>query len=90
MKQNAFRRILALILSLSFLVGGGAISVSADEDLGNGSSVSDTSLSDVRELLSADSYSEYCEKEISLIPIANMDYLLLQKFFNSRKQNQAL
>lgn len=28
---------------------------------------------------------KYCEKEISLIPIANMDYLLLQKFFNSRK-----
>ena len=63
MKQNAFRRILALILTVSFLIGGGAVSVSADEEVGNDSSVSDTGLSDVKELLSADSYSEYCKKE---------------------------
>ena len=64
MKQNAFRRILALILTFSFLIGGGVVSVAAAEDADSGSSVSETSLADVRELLNANSYGEYCEKEI--------------------------
>ncbi len=62
MKQNAFRRILALLLTVSFLLGGGGIAASADED--TDTSVSETTLSDLKELLNANSYSEYITQEI--------------------------
>ncbi len=64
MKHSVFRRVLALVLAVSFLLGGGvsvtAGATSTEED----SSVSSTSLADVKELLNAISYKEYAEGEL--------------------------
>jgi len=62
MKQNVFRRILALLLTVSFLCGGGV--VASAEANNTDTSVSETTLSDLKELLSAESYSEYVTQEL--------------------------
>ena len=64
MKQTVFRRILALVLSLSFVLGGGAAVSTGATGTGAGSSVSNTSLADVKELLNAISYKEYTDTEL--------------------------
>ncbi len=61
MKQPLFRRITALLLALSFVIGGGVIAAAADGK--SGGSVSDTTLDDVKELLNAVSYEEYSQGE---------------------------
>ncbi len=60
-----FRRIIALLLALSFVVGGGAILTFADDAGGNGSD--NTTLDDVKELLNAVPYSEYVQAENFLL-----------------------
>ena len=62
MKQPLFRRITALLLALSFVLGGGVIAVAADGN--GGGSTSGSTLDDVRELLNAVSYQEYAGTEI--------------------------
>ena len=59
MKKPMFKRLTALLLALTFVFGGGAISAVASESTGNGGSVSDTTLEDIRELLNAKTYEEY-------------------------------
>ena len=62
MKRTKFQRLAALILALIFIMGG-AISVNAaDAVLESGSSVTDSSISDIQEQLSAISYEEYSAK----------------------------
>ena len=53
MKQPLFRRIIALLLALSFVIGGAVLTVAADN---GGGSVSDTTLDDVRELAKMNMY----------------------------------
>jgi len=62
MKQNVFRRILALLLTASFLCGGG-VAASA-EDQNTNTSVSETTLSSLKEVLSADSYNTYVQQDL--------------------------
>ena len=65
MKQSVLRRVLALVLTLSFLLGGGVAATSAVENENDApSSITDTSLADVKDLLNSASYSEYCAKEL--------------------------
>ena len=62
MKQNLFRRILALVLALSCLAGCVVVAASAADTATGGSesgSTTDTTLADVKELLNALSYASY-------------------------------
>ncbi len=61
MKQQMFRRITALLLALSFVIGGGVMTAAADGN--GGDSVSDTTLGDVQALLNAVTYEEYKKSE---------------------------
>ena len=65
MKQNLFRRILALVLALSCLAGCVVAASAAETSSGStsGGSTTDTTLADVRELLNALSYADYSTKE---------------------------
>ncbi len=59
MKRTRFLRTLALLLAMVTLLGCFGTSIAFAEDDG---SVSDTTISDVKELLSAISYDEYCKR----------------------------
>ena len=62
MKKTKFQRLLAFVLALCFLVGG-AISVGAEA----GSSLTDTTLDDLKEQLTAVKYEEYREKYLAVL-----------------------
>ena len=66
MKQSVLRRVIAFVLTMSFLLAGGALAVSSATGNANDdqSSITDTSLADVKDLLNAVSYSEYRAKEL--------------------------
>lgn len=62
MKRTKFQRLAALFLALTFIMGG-ALSVSATNDtIEGGSSVTDSSITEIQEQLSAISYEEYSER----------------------------
>ena len=61
MKRTKFQRLIALILALTFIMGG-AISVAAADAASESSSVTDSSIADIQEQLSAISYEEYSTK----------------------------
>ena len=62
MKRTKFQRLAALILALIFIMGGAISASAADAVLSSGSSVTDSSISDIQEQLSAISYEEYSAK----------------------------
>ncbi len=64
MKHSVFRRVLALVLTVSLLLGGGIAVTTGAASTESDSSVSDTSLADVKELLNAISYKEYTDGEL--------------------------
>ena len=61
MKRTKFQRLAALILALTFIMGG-ALTVSAENAMTPNSSVTDSSIADIQEQLSAISYEEYSTK----------------------------
>ena len=62
MKRTKFQRLAALILALTFIMGGALSVNAADAVLSTGSSVTDSSITDIQEQLSAISYEEYSTK----------------------------
>lgn len=62
MSKTKLQRLCALILALSFVLGGILSVGAANATLGDGSSVTDTTISSIQEQLSAISYEEYCRK----------------------------
>lgn len=72
MKKTKFQRITALGLALVFLLCGSIITVNADEA---NSSVSNTTTSDIRELLNAISYNDYLAAQKD-VPLATEDVII--------------
>ncbi|CDC60188.1 extracellular solute-binding protein family 1 [Clostridium sp. CAG:448] len=67
MKKTKFQRFAACLLALTMLLGSALVSVSAatgTSDASSGSSVTDKSLQEIRELLNAISYSEYVLSDV--------------------------
>ncbi len=62
MREKKFTRIAALVLCLCMLLGNAVVVASATEPGTTGSSITDTSSEELRELLNAITYSEYTEK----------------------------
>ena len=64
MGKAKFTKLMALILALTFLVGGGTVAISAaDETQGQvGSTEAQNALAEIKELLNAISYGDYSEK----------------------------
>ncbi len=62
MKQNVFRRILALLLTASFLCGGGVVASAEDQNINT--SVNEENFSGLNEVLGADSYSVYVGQDL--------------------------
>ena len=77
MKQTVFRRILALVLSLSFVIGGGAAVSAGATGVNEDSSLSNTSLADVKELLNAISYKEYTDSELFQLSLAAKESVVI-------------
>ena len=75
MKRTKFQRLIALILALTFIMGG-AISVAAAEAAADdASSVTDSSIADIQEQLSAISYEEYSTKYAD-VPSASSEIVI--------------
>ena len=62
MKRTKFQRLIALILALTFIMGGAVSVAAADAAAETSSSVTDSSITDIQEQLSAISYEEYSTK----------------------------
>ena len=64
MGKAKFTKLMALILALTFLVGGGTVATFAAEDTGDevGSEETNDTLAEIKELLNAISYGEYSAK----------------------------
>ena len=62
MKRTKFQRLIALILALTFIMGGAISVAAADAAAETSSSVTDSSITDIQEQLSAISYEEYSTK----------------------------
>ena len=62
MREKKFTRIAAFLLALVTMAGSFAVVASAADDPSNNSSVTDTSMEELRELLNAITYEEYREK----------------------------
>ena len=60
MERTKFTKLCAFLLALSFLIPGGMVAAAADDT--DSSSVTDKTIDDVREQLSAISYDEYSSK----------------------------
>ena len=91
MRKTKFQRLTAFVLSVMLVIGSLSICVFAAEagdtqtDSGNNSSVSDSTLADIKELLNAISYSEYLEKH------SNVSWASEEIFINATNEaNMAL
>lgn len=100
MKKATFKRATALFLSLitvlgcfaafpAFATGGDPAVVTSQDDGKSGTSVSDKSISDVKELLNAISYEEYSKKYES-VPRATSEIVIDGTAYNVEKTNAAV
>ena len=84
MKRTKFQRLAALILALTFIMGG-ALSVGAAETaIESGSSVTDSSIAEIQEQLSAISYEEYSAK-YSDVPSASSEIVIDAKQYDKEQ-----
>ncbi len=87
MKQNLMRRVLAMMLAVSCLIGCGVVVTAADSGTSGtssgSSSTTDTTLADLKELLNAVTYAEYTAKEpfLSAKPAADAIVIDALKYY---------
>ena len=60
--RTKLKKLMALVLSMLFVLGSLTTAAFAADDASSGASVTDKTLDDVKRLLNASSYDEYTEK----------------------------